>query len=281
MSFSSSKASNGRWVRTQARARAGGGPAGMKAALTAAQRGHRVTLCEAKARLGGQAALAQLLPDRAEFGGLITNLEHEMRAAGVEVRLNTPVTTELVAREKPDAIVIATGGLPYRPEIEGADDAHVLDAWAVLEGRANPGGRVLVADWRCDWIGMGLAEKLARDGRHVRLAVTGTHAGQNLQQYLRDHWAGKLHKLGVEVIPYARLFGVDTDSAYMAHIVSGEPIIASEVETVVLALGQQPDTRLEEALEPLGVPLHMAGDCLSPRSAEEAVYEGMMVGMEV
>jgi 2,4-dienoyl-CoA reductase-like NADH-dependent reductase (Old Yellow Enzyme family)/thioredoxin reductase len=260
---------------------AGGGPAGMKAALTAAERGHRVTLHEAKPRLGGQVLLAQLLPDRAEFGGLVTNLVHEMRQAGVEVKLNAPLRVEMVRRERPDAIVVATGGLPYRPLIEGADDAHVLDAWTVLEGRANPGGRVLVADWRSDWVGMGLAEKLAREGRHVRLAVTGTHAGQNLQQYLRDHWAGKLHKLGVEVIPYARLFGVDADTAYLAHIVSGEPIIIGEVETVVLALGHVPDTSLERELDGLGIPLHLAGDCLSPRSAEEAVYEGMMAGLAV
>jgi pyruvate/2-oxoglutarate dehydrogenase complex dihydrolipoamide dehydrogenase (E3) component len=204
-----------------------------------------------------------------------------MRQAGVEVKLNAPLRVEMVRRERPDAIVVATGGLPYRPLIEGADDAHVLDAWTVLEGRANPGGRVLVADWRSDWVGMGLAEKLAREGRHVRLAVTGTHAGQNLQQYLRDHWAGKLHKLGVEVIPYARLFGVDADTAYLAHIVSGEPIIIGEVETVVLALGHVPDTSLERELDGLGIPLHLAGDCLSPRSAEEAVYEGMMAGLAV
>jgi 2,4-dienoyl-CoA reductase-like NADH-dependent reductase (Old Yellow Enzyme family)/thioredoxin reductase len=260
---------------------AGGGPAGMKAALTAAGRGHRVTLLEAGRRLGGQVLLAQLLPERAEFGGLVTNLQHELARAGVEVRLDAPVSAETVQREQPAAVIVATGGLPYRPEIEGAGEAHVLDAWAVLEGRANPGGRVLVADWRCDWVGMGLAEKLAREGRHVRLAITGTHAGQNLQQYLRDHWAGKLHKLGVEVIPYARLFGVDADTAYMAHIVSGEPIIANEVETVVLALGHRPNTSLEEELAPLGVPLHLAGDCLAPRSAEEAVYEGMMAGLAV
>ena len=260
---------------------AGGGPAGMKAALTAAERGHRVTLHEAKPRLGGQVLLAQLLPERAEFGGLVTNLQEEMARAGVEVRLSAPVSAETIRREKPEAVIVATGGLPYRPDLEGAEDAHVLDAWAVLEGRANPGGRVLVADWRCDWVGMGLAEKLAREGGHVRLAVTGTHAGQNLQQYLRDHWAGKLHKLGVEVIPYARLFGVDADTAYMSHIVSGEPIIASGVETVVLALGHSPDTSLEEQLSPLGVPVHLAGDCLSPRSAEEAVYEGMMAGLKV
>lgn len=260
---------------------AGGGPAGMKAALTAAGRGHRVTLYEAGRRLGGQVLLAQLLPERSEFGGLVTNLQHELERAGVEVKLNTPFSAESVRRERPDAVIVATGGLPYRPYIEGVEEAHVLDAWAVLEGRANPGGRVLVADWRCDWVGMGLAEKLAREGRHVRLAITGTHAGQNLQQYLRDHWAGKLHKFGVEVIPYARLFGVDADTAYLTHIVSGEPIIASEVDTVVLALGHRPNTSLEEELAPLGVPLHLAGDCLSPRSAEEAVYEGMMAGLAV
>jgi len=260
---------------------AGGGPAGMKAAVTAAERGHRVTLLEAKRRLGGQVLLAQLLPERSEFGGLVTNLQHEMTRAGVEVRLGTPLTVELVQREKPDAVVVATGGTPYRPPIEGAEDAHVLDAWAVLEGGANAGGRVLIADWRCDWIGIGLAEKLAREGRHVRLAVTGTHAGQNLQPYLRDHMVGKLHKLGVEIIPYARLFGVDADTAYLAHIVTGEPIVANEVETVVLALGHQPDTSLEDLLAPLGVPLHLAGDCLAPRSAEEAVYEGFLAGLAI
>jgi pyruvate/2-oxoglutarate dehydrogenase complex dihydrolipoamide dehydrogenase (E3) component len=178
-------------------------------------------------------------------------------------------------------VILATGAVPYRPEIEGAADAHMLESWAVLEGRANPGARVLVADWRCDWIGIGVAEKLAREGRHVRLAVTGTHVGQNLQPYLRDHLAGKLHKLGVEVITYARLFGVDQDTAYMAHIVSGEPIIANDLDTVVLALGHEPETSLEEELSPLGLPLHLAGDCLAPRSIEEAIYEGMLAGMAV
>jgi hypothetical protein len=108
----------------------------------------------------------------------------------------------------------------------------MVDAWSVIKGEANPGSCTLIADWRCDWIGMGLAEKLASDGRHVRLAVNGLHAGQNLQMYMRDHWAAALRRLGVEVIPYARLHGADSETAYLTHIVSKGPIICEMVDTV-------------------------------------------------
>jgi len=259
----------------------GGGPAGMKAAVTAAERGHAVTLCEAGKRLGGQALLAERLPDRAEFGGLVTNLLAELGRADVRIETGTRLDAEAVRARAPDAVILATGAQPWAPEIEGRADGHVVDAWAVLRAEANPGSRVLVADWRCDWVGMGLAEKLARDGHQVRLAVNGLHAGQNLQMYLRDHWAAKLHRLGVTVIPYARLHGVDADSAYLAHIVSGEAILCEGVDTVVLAAGHRPEATLETALAASGIALHLAGDCLSPRSAEEAIHEGMMAGRAV
>ena len=260
---------------------AGGGPAGMKAAVIAAERGHSVVLCEAAQRLGGQALLAQLLPERAEFGGLVTNLEHELAKAGVEVRLGTTVDPALVRHLAADAVIVATGARPYSPPIEGRDSGHVVEAWDVLTGKAKPGSRVLIADWRCDWVGMGIAEQLARGGHHVRLAVNGLHAGQNLQMYLRDLWAARLHDLGVEIIPYARLFGVDANTAYLSHIVSNKPIVYDDVDTVVMAFGHASETGLEQALAPLGIPMHLAGDCLSPRSAEEAVYEGLLAGRAV
>ncbi|HMO28144.1 FAD-dependent oxidoreductase [Enterovirga sp.] len=257
---------------------AGGGPGGMKAAVTAAARGHRVVLCEAGRRLGGQVLLAQLLPDRAEFGGLVTNLEQEIRGSSIEVRLNTLVDRALVEELSPDEVVVATGAIPYEPQVEGREAGHVVGAWPVLQGGANPGGSVLVADWRCDWVGMGLAEKLVLEGRRVRLAVNGPHAGYNLQMYLRDAWTARLHKLGVEVIPNARIYGVDGDTAYLLHTVSGEAIVQEHVETVVLATGHAPATSLERQLESLGSPVHLVGDCVSPRTAEEAVYEGFSVG---
>ncbi|MCO1669417.1 FAD-dependent oxidoreductase, partial [Pseudomonas aeruginosa] len=184
---------------------AGGGPAGMKAAAVAAQRGHEVVLCEAGAQLGGQVNLAQLLPRRAEFGGASTNLQREMQLAGVEVRRNTPVDRALVERERPDLVIVATGAEPYWPPFERGGELQVVDAWQVLRGEVRVGRSVLVTDWRGDWIGPGIAEKLVREGHQVRLAVNGTHCGESLPLYVRDQLAGELHRLGIPVTPYARL----------------------------------------------------------------------------
>ncbi|WP_119460130.1 FAD-dependent oxidoreductase [Rhodospirillaceae bacterium SYSU D60014] len=257
---------------------AGGGPGGMKAAAVAARRGHEVTLYEAAGQLGGQALLAQLLPGRMEFGGIITNLAHEMELAGVTVVKNTPVDAGLVAREAPDAVVVATGARPRRPAIEGGDDQHVVDAWQVLKGEANVGSSVVIADWRCDWVGLGIAEKLARDGCHVRLCINGYMPGQTIQQYVRDGWVGTLHKLGVEIIPYVRLFGADSETVYLQHMTSGEPVILDGIDTLVLAQGQERVAGLEEELSDYDGEVRLVGDCLSPRTAEEAVLEGLKVG---
>ena len=257
---------------------AGGGPAGMKAACIAAARGHKVTLYESAGTLGGQVNLAQLLPGRMEFGGLVTNLRRELENESVEIRLNMPVTPKLVNEEGPDAVIVATGAVPFSSHIEGAEDAHVVTAWQVLEGQVNIGARAVVADWRCDWVGLGLAERLARDGCHVRLAVNGMVAGQTIPQYARDAWLGNLHKLGVEIIPHVRLFGVDSKDAYFQHTLSGEPVVMETVDTLVTALGNAPNTELEQALNELAVPHHVIGDSLSPRTAEEAILEGLKVG---
>ena len=273
---------------TRGRARAarevmvvGGGPGGMKAAAVAAERGHQVTLYERGSQLGGQVLLAQLLPRRAEFGRIAENLAREMAIAGVSVQRNTDVTAEFVARHAPDALILATGAGPRAPEIEGGEDAHVVDAWQVVRGEANVGARVVVADWRCDWIGLGVAEKLARDGCAVTLAVNGYMAGQMLQIYMRDPWVGTLHSLGVEVVPYARLFGADGDTVYLQHTASGEPIVLDGIDTLVTAHAHKADTALGESLAGWEGEVHRVGDCLAPRTCEEAVLEGLEAGLAV
>ena len=254
----------------------GGGPAGMKAAAVAAQRGHHVTLYEASAQLGGQIQLAQLLPRRSEFGGASTNLQREMQLAGVEVVRNTRVDRALIEREKPDHVIIATGAQPYWPNFERGGELQVVDAWQVLRDEVQLGRSVVVADWRCDWIGPGIAERLVRAGHQVQLAVNGTHCGENLPLYVRDQLAGELHKLAVPIIPYARLYGCDDSTVYLQHTASGEPMLLENVDSLVLCQGHQSVDDLGQQLKGL-VPFQRIGDCLAPRTVEEAIHEGLKV----
>ena len=165
----------------------GGGQAGLKAAAIAAERGHDVTLYEAAGRLGGQVLLAERLPGREEFGGAITNLSREAARAGVTVRLRTTVDLAAVRAQSPDLVVVATGARPYRPPLEVMDSPWITDAWEVIRHPQNaPQGKIVVADSRGDWVGLGAARLLAAAGHEVTLAVSGYAAGESLQQYVRD-----------------------------------------------------------------------------------------------
>ena len=259
----------------------GGGPAGMKAAVIAAERGHQVALYEAERRLGGQALLAQMLPGRAEFGGLVTNLQRELQQAGVAIHPSTPVSRQFIVAEKPDVIVMATGARPYRPAFPQEGTLQILDAWQVLRGEGTVGQSVIVVDWRADWIGIGIAEHLARSGRSVRLAVSGIAAGESLPLYVRDDAAATLHKLGVQVLPYLRLYGSDSSSVYLQHVASEEAVVIDKVDTLVLCLGHTPVDGLMDAIEDLSLDVRVIGDAAAPRTAEEAIFEGLKVASEI
>jgi len=253
----------------------------LKAAAVAAERGHRVSLYERMQCLGGQANLAQLLPGRVEFGGIVGNLSREATRAGVRIVTSTEVTIPLIRELAPDAVVLATGARPRVVAIEGQETGHVVDAWSVLKGEEQPGASVVIADFRGDWIGIGLAEKLAADGHRVRFFTSGRMVGQQLQSYLRDQWVGKLHELGVVMTTYARLAGVDASTAYFQHTSSGAAVEVEEVDTVVLALGHQREAALEPELRNFDSELRVIGDCMSPRTAEEAVFDGLQAGSEL
>ena len=252
----------------------GGGPAGLKAAVVAAERGHDVTLFEKAARLGGQALWAEQLPRRAEFGGLIENLAREAEAAGVMVELSAEVTPVLVQERQPDVVIVATGasaGLP-RGEFDGA---HIVTAVDVLRG-CEVGKRVLVADWKCDWAGLGMAELLARRGHRVTLASTGYIAGETIPRYTRDEWLADMHRLDVNLIPLTRLFGADEDTVYLQHMASGEPVIVEGIDSVVSAGLAESNNELAESLAGMTA-VHVIGDALAPRTVEEATLDALEI----
>ena len=259
----------------------GAGPAGLKCAIVAASRGHAVTLYDKAPQPGGQALLAQLLPGREEFGGLVTNLMHELEAADIQLVTNCAVDSDMLQTLQADSIVLATGAQAYFPAAGSFDPERTIDYEDVLLKRCSIGTNVVVADWRGDWTGIGLAERLASDGCRVKLVVNAALAGEALQIYTRNYYLGRLYKLGVEVVTHARLYGSDGDCVYFQNTLTDEAIIFDTIDTLVLAMGQQADGQLEIELRAAGIDPLAIGDCVVPRTAEEAIFEGMQTAMNL
>lgn len=256
---------------------AGGGPAGLKAAAVAAECGHAATLYEAREELGGQVLIAARFPGRAEFRRLATNLAGEACRAGVEIITGVMLTPALVHEKGPDAVIVATGARdrPVPAELDG----DVVTAWQVVLDRTEVGHHVVIADRRLDWSALGAAEKLARAGCDVRLAVIGDVPGQNVPAGVRSHALGELDSLGVQVLPHLALAVFGDGVARFRHTLSAREVDLRGVDTLVLVEGPVSDTSLEQGLADYPGIIRFAGDCLSPRSAEEAVLEGLRSGL--
>jgi pyruvate/2-oxoglutarate dehydrogenase complex dihydrolipoamide dehydrogenase (E3) component len=195
------------------------------------------------------------------------------------VETGVTVDAAMIRSLGPDVVVVATGARPRRPQLELVGEPTILDAWQILLGAEVPDGRVVVADWRCDWIGLGLAELLARRGRRVTLASTGYMAGQRIQQYVRDTMMAGAIRAGAELVPLVRLFGYDGRAVFLQQVLTGEAVIVEDVTALVLAQGHvAEDALLRELQQDWAGEVHGVGDCLAPRTVEEAVLEGLRVG---
>jgi 2,4-dienoyl-CoA reductase-like NADH-dependent reductase (Old Yellow Enzyme family) len=264
----------------------GGGPAGLKAAAVAAERGHEVTLVEAERWVGGQVRLAQRLPGRNEMGGAITNLEGEARRAGATIVTGVRSDMAYVRESGADVVLVATGAVPYRPPLELAGSLPVLGAWDVIRGAEVPVGTVVVADWRCDWVGLGLATMLSTGGRRVVLASAGYYAGQRIQQYVRDQMLIAARRARVEMRATVRPFGADDTAVYLQDVLTGDAVIVEDAAALVLATGHVPNGSLLEELDAVaaaggGFEVRGIGDVLAPRTIEEAVLDGLKAGVSI
>jgi pyruvate/2-oxoglutarate dehydrogenase complex dihydrolipoamide dehydrogenase (E3) component len=190
-----------------------------------------------------------------------------------------------VREAAPDVVIVATGAIPYRPPLELAGSPVVIDAWDVLRGAAVPDGPVVVADWRSDWIGLGIARLLAERGHRVTLAVSGTMAGQRCQRYVRDTMTAAARRARVDIRPTLRLFGADDTAVFLQDVLTGEPVVVDGVAALVLAQGHTPADGLLAELEADAAAgryeVRAAGDVLSPRTIEEAVLEGLRAGVAI
>ena len=237
----------------------------------------------AATRLGGQALLAQLLPARAEFGGIVTNLTREAERSGARMHQGaTTVTPDSLVSEAPDAVILAPAvTCRSARRLEIGEGAHIIHAVRMCSrGEPRPAHRVVIYDWLADWIGLGIAEKLAERRRPCPPRRQRAHAPAWRSRTIRAmRILPACIVLGVKIIPLIRLYGADAPTAYFVHTAAQEPVVLEDVDTIVLACPNAPEDTLTEAAE--GFEHYLIGDCLAARTAEEAVYEGLKAGMAV
>ena len=263
----------------------GGGPGGLQAAVTAAERGHQVTLVERADRLGGQVQVAASVPSRAEFLDIVRNLITHARRLDIEMRLGTEADAGLVEAEHPDAVVLATGARPLQPWWSG-DHPRVVDVRDVLEGRVAPSGDVVLIDELGFHQATATAELLADRGCRVEVAANGMVVGQDLGITLdMETWNVKAGAKGIaqstDLVPMGVADGPD---GRVVLTLQHHPTGRDEVrlcDWVVCAVHQQADDDLWRDLQGsrLGFPVHRVGDCLAPRRAHAAVIEGHRVAV--
>jgi mycofactocin system FadH/OYE family oxidoreductase 2 len=276
----------GRWLV------AGGGPAGMKAASVLAERRHAVTVVEADERLGGQVNLILRTPGRDEFGWIVRDFESQLERLGVDVRLGTEATVELVRDLAPDGVVVATGAVasrtgfssvnPLVEQLPGADQDNVLTAWDVLLESRPVGKRVVVLDDDGSRAVAGVAEVLLDRGSDVELVsrwpalLPGTLTTLDMA-----HLYGRLLGKGLAYRLNAWAGSIDGDRVTIFNLYTGAEETIDGVDTVVLATGAKANDDLYLSLKHEVANVHRIGDCLAPRKLDHAIYEGELAGREL
>jgi 2,4-dienoyl-CoA reductase-like NADH-dependent reductase (Old Yellow Enzyme family) len=289
----------------------GGGPAGLRAAATAARRGHHVTLFERSKQLGGHLELLRQLPSRDEWKLAIDNLAKPLDRLGVEVWLGVDVSASAIAQSaagaRVDAVVCATGsswdtdgvtpGRPDRDRLPGVEQQNVVDIeTAVRRALADPrslGDRVVILDEHGTYWPIGLAELLGNAGVTVEIVSRNQVIGEELKMNMEQGWVfPRLAKVGVVFTPAHTAEGLNGTELELRSSWGGTR--TTQADTLVLSLLRTPDDALYRSLAREGADtvhgtgragddgaafaVHRIGDCVTPRAAGDAIYDGELLG---
>jgi len=261
----------------------GGGAAGLEAARIAALRGHLVTLWERGNALGGQLTVAVLARGRAEFGKLIYWLEAQVAKLRVDIQLDIEATPERIRRGGFDAVVLATGSVPSMPAILGVDGLPLLDVTDALRHLDRIGRRVVILDDDRHFKAAGVAEELADRGHQVTVVTSGGETGGEVISVSFAGLRTRLAERGVRTFSYHDIARVEGRAVIIRDEFSRREDVLGDVDTLIFAGPNRALDDLARGLAALpdvtGVPqVLMAGDCVAPRRALEAMREGHAVG---
>ncbi len=244
---------------------AGGGIGGMQAALTAAERGHTVILCEKKDRLGGVLICEESVPFKKKIKDYLAWLVRQVERAPIDVRLNTPVTPEIAGELSPDVIIAALGARAVIPPIPGIDGKTVISAEAAYDNPETVGDKVVVLGGGL--VGVELALFLAGTGREitiVEMLPELNHGGNFLHQFALDV---ELKKKRIK-LSLSTAAAMITEKGIIGKNAEGELFFAAD--TVIYAIGQSPLSEEVDALRFCALEFYTIGDCVIAKNILQA-----------
>ncbi|NLT15205.1 MAG: FAD-dependent oxidoreductase [Clostridiales bacterium] len=261
---------------------AGGGIAGMQAALTAADRGHEVILCEKTDRLGGVLNCEAEVSFKQKLHLYLKKQALLISRAPIEVRLKTEVTPELSAALRPDVIIAALGARPIVPDIPGIGGKNAFSAEQVYINPDLAGQRAVILGGGL--VGAELAVHLAELGREVtvvELLDRLNYTGARLHGFVLDM---KIRELGIRVLTSTEAVAIGGSGAVVrSRADDAESLI--EADTVIYAVGVKPEREAAGALRAcasgLSVEFYQIGDCLTPKNMLEANQAGYHIARDI
>ena len=269
----------------------GGGPAGLEAARVSAERGLRVTVLERELQLGGQFRLAGRQPSRGQILDLLTWFEHRLSVLGVDVRLGTGAGADDVDAFGADDVIVATGSrapvtgfqraLPMVERMPGTDRPDAVSIQAVLAETVDVGPRVVVVDDVGDWRGLGTALYLAERGHDVTIVTSAAVVGGGLYHSAADGpLRARFSSAGGTMRPGTVVLSWDGEGATVRSG-TGDAEERLPADTLVIAETAVAETGLADELRRRGIAFEAIGDCVAPRRASLAIYEGRELALRV
>jgi 2,4-dienoyl-CoA reductase (NADPH2) len=283
----------------------GAGPAGLEAGVTAAKRGHHVTIFDHADHIGGQLPLVAAPPGREEFGRLLTYYQKQVQGHGIALKLGKKVVMSDVRRVRPNHVILATGSSQIVPSIPGADRPEVVMAWDALLDKADLGETVAVIGGGAVGIetAIAIADRGTIDGDTLKFLMK--HEAEDFETLKRLATRGSrrvtilemLPKLGKDVgvtnrwvfLKELDLLGVQVLTEATVKAITAEGVVYEKdgeshtlaVKSVVLALGSRPNLELEDELKSAGFHYAIIGDAKGPRKILDAVHEGFLAALEI
>lgn len=255
----------------------GGGPAGMEAAILAAQRGHKVTLWEKTNKLGGQLNLAAVPPGKYELKSLIEYMKLQLDKLKVRVKLNQKANLKAILGFSPDAVIVAIGSTELIPNIKGKEKKKIVTVRDVLSGEKGVSKRVIVVGG--GFVGCETSEFLSEKGKNVTVVEILPELASELYYPYAELMVQRLDAMGVKIYTGIKDEKI-TDKGIEIIDESGKNIFL-EADDIVFATGSLPDRTLFKSLKGKVHQLYEVGDCFKTARIFEAIYEGAEAGLKV